>query len=112
MGVETEIQALIRTEVARALEQFKKEFQSQERSPACGATRCGYRCAQSPVEVSGYEPTWTTAQVAIFLGIKRQSIYNALSKGVAGFPRPRKNGRLHAFVPSEVAEYRRAHLGF
>ncbi|MCS3426771.1 helix-turn-helix transcriptional regulator [Leucobacter aridicollis] len=112
MGVESEIQALIRAEVARAVEQFKKEFQSQERGPACVCARFGHPCKQSPVEVPGYEPTWTTAQVAIFLGVKRQSIYNALSEGVAGFPRPRKNGRLNAFVPSEVAKYRRARLGF
>ena len=57
---------------------------------------------------SGYEPTWTTAQVAEFLGLKPKTIRNRLALGE--FPKPRKNGRLNAFLPSEIAAYRAEQL--
>ncbi|CAG7622384.1 helix-turn-helix transcriptional regulator [Leucobacter soli] len=53
-----------------------------------------------------YEPTWTTKQVAEFLGLAVQTVYNLRSAGEPDFPRPRKQGRLNAFIPSEVAAYR------
>lgn len=56
-----------------------------------------------------YEPTWTAAQVAEFLGLKPKTIHNRISAGV--FPKPRKNGRLNAFIPSEIAAYRAQSLG-
>lgn len=58
---------------------------------------------------TSYEPTWTTAQVAEFLGLKPKTIHNRVSKGE--FPKPRKQGRLNAFIPSEIAEYRAQVLG-
>lgn len=58
-----------------------------------------------------YEPTWTTKQVAEFLGLKPRTIHNRVSEGVDGFPRPRKHGKLNAFIPSEVAAYRARTLG-
>lgn len=60
---------------------------------------------------TGYEPTWTTAQVAEFLGLKRQTVYNMISEKTPGFPLPRKQGKLNAFIPSEVAAYRAETLG-
>ncbi|UOQ60347.1 hypothetical protein MUN76_15150 [Leucobacter rhizosphaerae] len=59
---------------------------------------------------TSYEPTWTTRQVAEFLGLAVQTVYNSLGN-VEGFPKPRKQGRLNAFIPSEVAEYRAKSLG-
>ena len=53
-----------------------------------------------------YEPTWTTKQVAEFLGLKVQTVYNLVSEQAPGFPKPRKQGRLNAFIPSEVAAFR------
>lgn len=58
---------------------------------------------------TGYEPTWTTAQVAEFLGLKPKTIRNRVALGK--FPRPRKQGRLNAFIPSEIAAYRAETLG-
>lgn len=58
---------------------------------------------------TNYEPTWTTAQVAEFLGLKPKTIRNRLALGQ--FPKPRKNGRLNAFIPSEIAAYRAQVLG-
>lgn len=58
-----------------------------------------------------YEPTWTTKQVAEFLGLAVQTVYNMVSTKAEGFPRPRKQGRVNAFIPSEVAEYRAVALG-
>lgn len=58
---------------------------------------------------TSYEPTWTTAQVAEFLGLKPKTIRNRLALGE--FPKPRKNGRLNAFLPSEIAAYRAEILG-
>ena len=60
---------------------------------------------------TSYEPTWTTRQVAEFLGLAVQTVYNLMSQDVAGFPKPRKQGRLNAFIPSEVAAYRARILG-
>jgi len=60
---------------------------------------------------TSYEPTWTTDQVAEFLGLKPQTIYNRVSQKIAGFPQPRKQGRINAFIPSEVASYRDQVLG-
>lgn len=62
---------------------------------------------------TSFEPTWTTKQVAEFLGIKVQTVYNMLDPklGNPAFPRPRKQGRLNAFIPSEVAAYRALVLG-
>lgn len=58
---------------------------------------------------TSYEPTWTTKQAAEFLGIAPRTLANQISKGE--FPKPRKQGKLNAFVPSEVAEIRRQRLG-
>lgn len=58
---------------------------------------------------TSYEPTWTTAQVAEFLGVKPKTIRNRISLGE--FPKPRKQGRLNAFIPSEIAAYRAEVLG-
>lgn len=60
---------------------------------------------------TSYEPTWTTVQVAEFLGLARQTVYNMVSQGEPGFPKPRKHGRLNAFIPSEIAAYRAETLG-
>lgn len=60
---------------------------------------------------TSYEPTWTTRQVAEFLGLARQTVYNMVSEEAEGFPKPRKQGRLNAFLPSEVAAYRDQVLG-
>lgn len=60
---------------------------------------------------TSYEPTWTTKQVAEYLGLAVQTIYNRISEEVPGFPEPRKQGRLNAFIPSEVAAYRAVTLG-
>ena len=60
---------------------------------------------------TSYEPTWTTKQVAEYLGLAVQTIYNMISEEVPGFPSPRKQGRLNAFVPSEIAAYRASVLG-
>ena len=57
---------------------------------------------------NGLEPTWTTKQAAAYLGIARSTLYNLISQG--RFPRPRKQGRTNAFVPSEVAQIRRQWL--
>lgn len=58
---------------------------------------------------TSYEPTWTTKQVAEFLGIKPKTVYNRVSLGL--LPAPRKQGSLNAFIPSEIAEYRAEVLG-
>lgn len=58
---------------------------------------------------TSYEPTWTTKQVAEFLGLAPKTIRNRMSLGE--FPKPRKQGRLNAFIPSEVAAYRAQTLG-
>lgn len=58
---------------------------------------------------TSYEPTWTTRQAAEFLGIAPRTLANKISKGE--FPKPRKQGKLNAFIPSEVAEIRRQWLG-
>ncbi|PRI12399.1 hypothetical protein B4915_01640 [Leucobacter massiliensis] len=47
-----------------------------------------------------YEPTWTTKQVAEFLGLKAKTIFNLVH---AGELKPRKQDRLNAFIPSEVS---------
>ena len=62
---------------------------------------------------TSFEPTWTTEQVAEFLGFKRQTIYNLLNPtlGDPTFPKPRKQGRKNAFIPSEIAAYRAQSLG-
>lgn len=60
---------------------------------------------------TSHEPTWTTLQVAEFLGLARQTVYNMISEGEPGFPKPRKQGRLNAFIPSEIAAYRATSLG-
>ncbi|UOQ57206.1 hypothetical protein MUN78_16375 [Leucobacter allii] len=62
---------------------------------------------------TSFEPTWTTKQVAEFLGLKVQTVYNRLDhkRGEPEFPRPKKQGRLNAFIPSEVAAYRAKRLG-
>ncbi len=60
---------------------------------------------------TSYEPTWTTKQVAEFLGLAVQTVYNLLSTDAEGFPKPRKQGRKNAFIPSEVAAYRAQVLG-
>ncbi|WP_157000388.1 helix-turn-helix transcriptional regulator [Leucobacter komagatae] len=112
MGVEVEIQKLVRSEVARVLASMKDEAARVDRVAPCAACARDNDAHMTQALLPGYEPTWTTAQVAAFLGVKRQSVYNALSEGAVGFPRPRKNGRLNAFVPSEVEEYRRTLLGF
>ena len=57
---------------------------------------------------TGYEPTWTTAQVAEFLGIARKTVYNLVSLGVI---KRHKQGSLNAFIPSEIAAYRARVLG-
>lgn len=59
---------------------------------------------------TSYEPTWTTKQVAEFLGLAQQTVYNMLGTSDE-FPKPRKQGRLNAFIPSEVAAYRAQVLG-
>lgn len=112
MGIEAEIQKLVRSEVARAVALMKDEAARIDKVALCAACAHGNDAHKAQALLPGYEPTWTTAQVAAFLGMKRQSIYNALSEGKADFPRPRKRGRLNVFVPSEVEEYRRALLGF
>ncbi len=58
-----------------------------------------------------FEPSWTTKQVAEFLGLKPRTIHNRVSASIDGFPRPRKHGKLNAFIPSEVAAYRARILG-
>lgn len=58
---------------------------------------------------TSYEPTWTTAQVAEFLGLARKTVYNRVSLGE--IPAPRKQGKLNAFIPSEIAAYRAQVLG-
>ena len=60
---------------------------------------------------TSYEPTWTTKQVAEFLGLAVQTVYNRLSAKGSDFPRPRKQGRINGFIPSEVAAYRAQKLG-
>lgn len=60
---------------------------------------------------TSFEPTWTTKQVAEFLGLALGTVYNMVSQEVEGFPAPRKQGRLNAFIPSEVARYRAQVLG-
>lgn len=60
---------------------------------------------------TSYEPTWTTRQVAEFLGLAVGTVYNLLSQDADGFPKPRKQGRKNAFIPSEVAAYRAQTLG-
>lgn len=60
---------------------------------------------------TSHEPTWTTRQVSEYLGLAVQTIYNMVSKETPGFPSPRKQGRLNAFIPSEVAAYRSRVLG-
>ncbi|MGW9020197.1 helix-turn-helix transcriptional regulator [Leucobacter chromiiresistens] len=57
---------------------------------------------------TSYEPTWTTAQVAEFLGLKPKTIRNRISLGE--FPKPRKHGRANAFIPSEIVAYRAERL--
>lgn len=59
---------------------------------------------------TSHEPTWTTAQVAEYLGLKRQTVYNELARN-PDFPQRRKQGTLNAFIPSEVAAYREKTLG-
>ena len=60
---------------------------------------------------TSHEPTWTTRQVAEFLGLAVGTVYNMLSQEADGFPKPRKQGRKNAFIPSEVAAYRAQALG-
>ena len=57
---------------------------------------------------TSYEPTWTTSQVAEFLGLARKTVYNLVSLGELPH---RKQGRLNAFIPSEIAAYREQTLG-
>lgn len=112
MGIESEVQKLVREELGRAIERLRRGSESEGKIATCLV--CGHDGARHDASafVPGYEPAWTTAQVAAFLGLKPRTILNILSAKTAGFPKPRKNGKLHAFVPSEVAEYRRARLGF
>ena len=57
---------------------------------------------------TSHEPTWTTIQVAEFLGIARKTVYNLVSLGKLPH---RKQGSLNAFIPSEIAAYRAQVLG-
>lgn len=52
---------------------------------------------------TSHEATWTTAQVAEFLGLARKTVLNLVSLGEL---RRDKQGRLNAFTPSEVIAYR------
>lgn len=74
-----------------------------------GKACCEHCPGTAPMRFDGYEPTWTTAQVAEFMGVAVKTIRNRVSLGT--FPRPRKQGRLNAFIPSEVATYRAQILG-
>lgn len=93
------IQNLVQSEVASAVERVRAEMLAEIRDASVSMRH----------ECGCFEPTWTTKQAAEFLGIARSTLYNEISKGT--FPRPRKQGRINAFVPSEVAEVRRVRLG-
>ena len=58
---------------------------------------------------TSYEPTWTTAPVAEFLGLKPKTIRNRIS--LREFPKPRKQGRLNAFIPYAIATNRAEQFG-
>lgn len=110
MGIEDEIRAIVRSEIRAALTTH------QPRSDASGLQRMVADEVRRQIDLASvdpvfapYEPTWTTKQAAEFLGISAKTLYNGISQGT--FPRPKKHGRLNAFVPSEVAEARRQMLG-
>lgn len=52
--------------------------------------------------------TWTTKQVAEFMGLSTKTILNRISLGT--FPAPKKQGRLNAFDPKEIRSYRDTQL--
>lgn len=92
--VREEVRSAIRQEVEQSLGRLKGEVASA--------------CSCIPESMNGYEATWTTRQTAAFLGIAMSTLYNMISLGK--FPRPRKQGRRNAFIPSEVAQIRREWL--
>ena len=54
-----------------------------------------------------YEPLWSTAQAAEFLGLKPKTVLNMCSLGEIPHM---KNGRLNAYYRSELAPIREARL--
>lgn len=102
--MENAITAVVR-KIVREEVQAARKPPERSRDKAC----CEHCPGPLPMHFDGYEPTWTTAQVAEFMGVAVKTIRNRVSLGT--FPKPRKQGRLNAFVPSEVAAYRAQILG-
>ena len=103
--ITTAIRKMIREEVREAVLRELGSFQKHVEAPAPAVCSCMVGSHD------GYEMTWTTKQVAEFLGIRPQTVSNKVSLNEPGFPRPRKFGRKNAYIPSEVAAYRGRILG-